>query len=168
MVTLGLKASFTPPADVLSTLISEASDWVEAYCRRKFGPQVITERIRGNGRGRLILSEYPIDEVTGITAVDHRGTDTDAFAISDTRLTPGGILELSDLSNAWRSDRFYTVTYRLAEAVPGPVKRATALKVTEMLDPQYFPGKTKSVELVTNVQEQLVTLLEDYRRERIG
>ena len=168
MTTLGLKSSFTPAADVLSILIGEASEWVEAYCRRRFGPRVITERIQGNGRGRLILSEYPVEEVTAITAVGLHGTPATSFAVSHTRLTPGGLLELSDTTHLWRSDRWYSVTYRLPEEVPGPVKRAVALKVVDLLDPMYFPGKSKSAELVTSVQEQIVTLLEDYRRERIG
>ena len=168
--TLGLKSSFTPPADVLTVLIGEASDWVEAYCRRLFGAQSITEEHWGKGRSRLILNHYPVDEVTAISAVDLRGAAaTDAPEVSDLRVRgASGILEWIDTASVWREDRYYTIAYTLPDPVPGPVKRATALKVVELLDPQYFPGRTKSVELITNVQEQMVTLLEDYRRERIG
>lgn len=167
--TLGLKSSFIPAADVLTVLIGEASDWVEGYCRRRFGAQTITdERHWGSGRGRLILNEFPVSAVTAITAVDSRGSTATAFDVADVRITPGGMLELIDSGNVWFRDRLYSITYTLPDPVPGPVKRATALKVVDLLDPQYFPGKTKSVELVTSVQEQMVTLLEDFRRERIG
>lgn len=166
--TLGLKTSFTPELDVLTVLIGEASDWVQGYCRRRFGAQSLTESHWGSGRRRLILNEFPLDAVTTITAVDSRGTAATAPEVADVRVLPGGMLELIDVIDVWFSDRLYTVTYTLPDPVPGPVKRATALKVVDLLDPQYFPGKTKSAELVTNVQEQMVTLLEDFRRERIG
>lgn len=167
MATLGLKTSMTPPADVLATLIAEASEWTEAYCRRHFGAQSFSEGHHGNGRRRLLLGEYPVDSVTSITAVTQSGTAaTDAPATTDVRILPGGILELINVLKTWRTDRYYTIGYTIPDPVPGPVKRAAALKVVEMLDPQYFPGKTKSMELITNVQEQIVTLLEEYRRER--
>jgi len=167
--TLGLKTSFTPEADVLSVLIDEASEWVAAYCRRQFGSQSITESHYGSDRRRLILNEYPVSGVTAITAVDARGEDTtDVPATSDVRILPGGLLEMKDSDDEWYSDYYYTVTYTLPDPVPGPVKRAVALKVVDLLDPMYFPGRSKSMELVTSVQEQIVTLLEDYRRERIG
>ena len=168
MVTLGLKPSFTPPADVMATLIDEASDWVEAYCRRKFGAIVVTESHAGSGRRRLILNEYPVAAVTSITGTGWRGGLATAPALDQVRIIPGGLLELVDSLDAWRRDVTYTVTYVLVDPIPGPVRRATALKVVEMLDPQYFPGRTKNVELVTNVQEQIVTLLEDFRRERLA
>lgn len=167
--TLGLKTSFTPPADVLTVLIAEASDWVEMYCRRRFGAQTIVEQHWGNGRRRLILNEFPVASVTSITAVNNRGVaTTDAPDVADIRITSGGLLELIDGADEWFKDRLYTVTYTLPDPVPPIVKRATALKVVDLLDPMYFPGKQKSAELVTSVQEQMVTLLEDYRRERIG
>lgn len=166
--TLGLKTSFTPPADVLTVLIGEASEWVEGYCRRKFGSQSITEHHWGSGRRRLILNEFPVATVTTITAVNSRGAAATAPETDEVRIMPGGMLELIDVADIWFTDRFYTIAYTLPDPVPGPVKRATALKVVDLLDPMYFPGKQKSVELVTSVQEQMVTLLEDFRRERIG
>lgn len=166
--TLGLKSSFTPHADALTILIEEASEWVQGYCRRKFGAQSITESHWGSGRGRLILNEFPVASITSITAVDWRGTAATAPAPSGVRITPGGMLELIDRANLWHEDRLYTITYTLPDPVPGVVKRATALKVVDLLDPMYFPNKQKSAELITSVQEQIVTLLEDYRRERIG
>jgi hypothetical protein len=167
--TLGLKSSFTPPADVLTVLIGEASEWIAAYCRRQFGAQSITESRQGSGRRRMILNEFPAESVTAITAVDTRGVaTTDVPDPSDVRILPGGMLEMKDAADVWFKDYYYTVTYTLPDPVPGPVKRAVALKVVDLLDPMYFPGKQKSMELVTSVQEQIVTLLEDYRRERIG
>lgn len=168
-VTLGLKTTMTPPADVLSVLIDEASEWVEAQCRRKFGAQSVTEGHWGSGRRRLILNEYPVATVTSISAVDMSGTArTDVPATSEVRITSGGMLEMLDVADEWFKDFYYTITYTLPDPVPGPVKRATALKVVDLLDPMYFPGKQKSMELVTSVQEQIITLLEDFRRERIG
>lgn len=166
--TLGLKSSFTPPADVLDVLIGEASEWVVAYCRRQFGAQSVTESHWGKGGRRMILNEFPVDAITSIAAVDSDGSVADAPATSDVRIIPGGMIELKATTVVFYKDWLYTVTYTLPDPVPGPVKRACALKVVDLLDPMYFPGKTKSMELVTSVQEQIVTLLEDYRRERIG
>lgn len=168
--TLGLKSSFTPPAEVLGVLIGEASEWVAAYCRRQFGSQSITETHFGSGRRRIILNEYPVEAVSSISAVDPRGAAATLYipTPSDVRIVPGGLLEMTDVINVWYRDHLYTITYTLADPVPGPVKRAVALKVVDLLDPMYFPGKSKSAELITGVQEQIITLLEDYRRERIG
>lgn len=169
--TLGLKSSFTPPSEVLTVLIDEASEWVQAYCRRRFGAQSITDNVWGKGKRRLLLREYPVATVTAITAVDNAGaacSGDDLPLIADVRILDGGMLELIDVSMQWRPDWFFTITYTIPDPVPGPVKRATALKVVELMEPQYFPGKTKSVEIITNVQEQMVLLLEDYRRERLG
>lgn len=170
MTTLGLKSSFSPLADVLAVLIEEASEWVEAYCRRKFGSQTVTETHWGNSRGRIILGEYPVASIDSITVQNYRGDDITAssYTLAHVRILDGGILELIDNSNVWYADKRYTITYTIKGPVPGPVKRATALKVVDLLDPMYFPGKTKNVELITAVQEQMVTLLEDYRRERLG
>lgn len=166
--TLGLKTSFTPEADILAVLLDEASEWVEGYCRRRFGAQTLTESHWGSGRRRLILNEFPVDSITSITAVDSRGSAATAPETTDVRIVPGGLLELKDVINIWFSDRLYTIEYTLPDPVPGPVKRAVALKVVDLLDPMYFPGKSKSVELITSVQEQIITLLDDFRRERIA
>lgn len=167
--TLGLKTSFTPEADILTVLIEEASEWVEGYCRRQFGAQSIVESKWGSGRRRLILNEFPVATVTTITAVDSRGeATTDVPTTSEVRILPGGMLEMVDVADVWFDAYLYTITYTLPDPVPGPVKRATALKVVDLLDPMYMPGKQKSAELITSVQEQIVTLLEDFRRERIG
>lgn len=187
--TLGLKSSFSPQADVLTTLIEEASEWVEKYTHRKFGAQSLVEQIRGSRRalgdggwpypamltataknaGRnLMVGYWPVDAVQSITWEDDFGNSGTVDPATYRVHLDTGILEMKNVENVWYKERLYTVTYTLPDPVPGPVKRATALKVVDLLDPQYMPGKTKNVELISNVEEQIITLLEPYRRERIG
>jgi hypothetical protein len=166
MTTLGLKSAFTPQANQLDTLIAEASEWVEGYCQRKFGTAV-TDVVRGKGYRRLILGQYPIQSLTSINYVDD-GNNSGTISTSDVRILDGGMLEFKDGSRTWSKNHLYTVAYSLGNTVPGPVKRATALKVVDLLAPMYQGPRDKAVELVSNVQEQIVILLEDYRRERLG
>ena len=167
MTTLGLKSAFTPQAAQLETLINEASEYVEGYCQRKFGTSIV-ETLRGKGYRRLILGHYPINSLTSIAYESDSNGGTGTIPTTDVRILDGGMLEFKSESRTWSKSVLYTVTYSLGNTVPGPVKRATALKVVDLLAPMYQGPRDKQVELVSNVQEQIILLLEDYRRERLG
>lgn len=169
MVTLGLKESFTPKAETLSTLIAEASEWIEAECSRKFGQQEVIEDLRGKGYNRLILGQYPVSALNSITYYgEGEGTGTVDKTLVRV-LDRSGMLEWKEPHNGpWLKSRLYTVNYGLPSPVPGPVKRATALKVVDLLAPQYQGPRERKIELVSNVQEQIILLIEPYRRERLG
>jgi len=169
MTTLGLKDSFTPKAEALSTLIEEASEYIQMECGRKFGEQPITEVMRGKGYPRLIVGQYPISSVTS-AYYETDGGATGAVDVSLLRvLSTSGILEFkAPTSYEWSPNYTYTVTYALPAPVPGPIKRAVALKVVDLMAPQYQGPQARRIDLISNVQEQIILLIEPYRREYIG
>lgn len=175
MATLGLKQAFSPTAEALDTLITEASDWVEGYTDRKFELQDVTQTLNGPVRldRRLLLDNYPVNSVASAYFEDPAG-QTGALDVSNLRIRLGGILEWKPVVTGvyggyWYSDLLYTVNYNTGYAViPSPVQRATALKVATLLQPQYQGPQEREVFMVTNLEAMIIDLLEQYRRERFG
>lgn len=170
MEQLGLKNTFSPKADQLSELITEASEWVENYCRRKIVSGQVVEVIRGRGYNRLLLDQWPITALTSITYEDDGG-NAGTVDITLVRILDGGILEFKNvLHGPWYREVTYTVTYTAGfVTVPTTIKRATALKVVDLFSPQYQgPRETRAVEIVTKAEEMIADLLEPYRRDRVG
>lgn len=168
MATLGLKASFAPSAYALAPLITEASDWVENYCDRKFELQNVTETRWGPVRTdtRLVADNYPVNSVASAYYSSNDGSVLTAMDVSKLRIRTGGILEWMD-SNRWYPDVFYTVTYSTGySTIPSNVQRATALKIATLLQPQYQGPAEREIFMVTNLEAMIVDLLEHYRRER--
>lgn len=177
MATLGLKSTFSPSAYVLNTLITEASEWVENYCDRKFALQEVTEQKYGPVRPdrRLIADNYPVVSITSAYWEDASGA-TGSFDVSQLRARLGGIIEWKNslsygsvYAGYWTEDLFYTITYVTGYAeIPSNVQRATALKVALLVQPQYQGPQEREVFMVTNLEALIVDLLESYRRERLG
>jgi hypothetical protein len=171
MNTLGLKSSFTPTLENLDTLITEASDWVENYCDRKFELQDTVEVVRGPIRSnrRLVLPDFPVNSVASIAWVDDNNTSgtEDATAV---RILQGGVLEFKNsTTGAFLYERLYTVTYNTGfSTIPSNVQRATALKIADLLQPQYQGPQEREIFMVSNIEGMIVDLLEPYRRERLG
>jgi hypothetical protein len=164
MATLGLKASFAPSADQLAVLITEASDWTENYCDRKFEAQSVTEARWGPVRAdaRLVAENYPVNTMASAYAGD---TPLD---VADLRIRPGGILEWKT-SYHWLPEVYYTLTYDTGYSViPSNVQRAVALKIATLLQPQYQGPAEREIFMVTNLEAMIIDLLEVYRRERYG
>jgi len=169
MTQLGLKAAFTPLPDALTVLIGDASDWVQNYCDRAFVAGPVVEVLRGRGYHRLILDQFPVNSLTTITYESDAGA-TGSVDITKVRVLTGGIAEFKNPVNGpWRSDYTYTVTYNAGYAtVPSAVKRATALKVADLMSPQYRGPQDREVNMVSDIEEKIIDLLEHYRRERLG
>ncbi len=170
MTTLGLKSSFTPQTEALEVLIGDASDWVQNYCARQLAAGSVTEVVRlRNPQRRLLLDEFPVNSLTSVTFESDSGT-SEAVDISLIRLLPGAILEWKNIVNGpFRSDGQYTVVYNAGySTVPGAVKRATALKVADLLSPLYRGANEREVNMVSDIEEKIIDLLEEYRRERLG
>ena len=177
MATLGLKAAFAPSAYALSTLITEASDWVEGYCDRKFSLQTAAEERYGPVRAdrRFVADNYPVASVTSAYWQDPYG-QTGSFDVSLFRVLVGGIIEWkSTLSNGaryagyWLPELFYTLTYQTGyTTIPSNVQRATALKVAALLQPQYQGPQEREIFMSTNIETLIIDLLEPHRRERFG
>lgn len=177
MATLGLKQSFSPSAYVLDTLITEASDWVENYCDRKFGLQTVTENKYGPVRAdrRFVADNYPVVSVTS-AYWDNGAGQSGTINVSDLRVRLGGIIEWKSYlptgtlySGYWYPDVYYTITYQTGYTdVPSNVQRAVALKIAQLVQPQYQGPQEREVFMVTNLEQLIIDLLEPYRRERLG
>jgi hypothetical protein len=170
MATLGLKASFAPSAYQLDTLIREASDWVEGYVDRKFELQTVTEIRYGPPRTdrRFLADNYPVVSIASAYWVDDSGF-TGEIDVDSLRARIGGIIEFKTLRDAFYPNVLYTITYQTGYAtVPSTVKRATALKVATLLQPQYQGPQEREIFMSTNLEVLIVDLLEQFRRERMG
>ena len=170
MEQLGLKSTFSPKAEQLTELIGEAQEWVENYLRRKVESGEVAETLRGRGYNRLMLDEWPVTALTSITWTDDYGS-TGTVDVTQVRTHSNGVLEFKNVLNGpWYREYTYVVTYTAGMTeVPLSIKRATALKVVDLFQPQYQgPREARSVELVTRIEEMIADLLEPYRRERVA
>lgn len=169
MATLGLKSSFSPSAYALETLITEASDWVENYCDRKFAMSSAYTEEFGSGTNRLILDDFPVVSVQAITWADAY-SQTGSIDTNLVRIRSGGILEfINAINGPWYRERLYTVQYTTGyNPIPSNVQRAVGLKIANLIQPQYQGPQDKEIFMVSNLDSMIVDLLEPYRRERIG
>lgn len=169
MATLGLKQSFAPSAYALETLITEASDWVENYTDRIFAYSSAYTETFGSGGNRLILDQYPVNSVFSISWADESG-ETGTIDPSLVRARSGGIIEFKNpINGPWYFGRFYTIGYMTGyQPIPSNVQRATALKVANLVQPQYQGPQDREIFMVSNIDAMIVDLLEPYRRERLG
>jgi hypothetical protein len=167
MATLGLKASFAPSAYNLDTLIQEASDWVEDYCDRKFELQSVTEERYGPSRAdaRFLADNFPVTAVTSAYWED--GSFSGTIDVSEFRVNSAGVIEWKN--GYFYPGVFYKITYTTGfDPIPSNVRRATALKIAVLLQPQYQGPQEREIFMSTNLDQLIVDLLERYRRERLG
>lgn len=163
----GLDANL--PAEVLQETIEDASQYVEDYLDMRITETAYTERIVGNGRYTLILDNFPITSVTGVSYEDVVGN---VGTYSPTQFlihAEAGIIERIDKLDVFREDRIYIISYTAGYTeVPGPIKRAVALQTVQFLRPAYGGVNDSSGEIVPFADELIVSLLERYRRKRLS
>lgn len=168
---LGLTKQMQPYAESIDEFIQTASEQVEAYCERKFELQEHVEQIWGSGSNRLMVDQYPVTAIGTVTYSDDYGGEW-TVDTNYVRFHPSGVLDwkFPITQGPWRRDRIYTVTYSAGfDPIPGPIKHATALWVTELLRPNFMgPTPERPAELVPFTTEQIGEMLENYRRRRIG
>ena len=178
---LGLKGPKAfPDADRLEVLIETASTAVEDFCERRFLSQTHIETLRGKDSYRLILGEYPMTALTSVTWEDDTTGSTGTVDTSLLRFDESGIIEFKRRGgiNAgayyanldwFDRSRLYTVTYVAgysAAEMPGPIKHAVALQVTELLQPNYGGPQAEVPELVPLSSQLIVDLLDPkYKRK---
>lgn len=171
MATLGLKSSFAPSAEQLETLITEASDWVEGYTDRKFALENASAYINGPVRygSRLLLDDYPVNYVTQLGYFESGDTLVE-MDVESVRVRAGGVLEaINPLSTQFIDSRVYYVAYQRGFAtIPSNVQRAVALKIANLLQPQFQGPQERQVFMVSNLDAMIVDLLEPFRRERMA
>lgn len=118
--------------------IHEASEIVATYCNRVFGLETLEETLRGClGREELILSRFPVTEITSIVE-DDVTLDADDWEID---WDSGLVYRLSDdVRIAWEGDKVvitYQAGYDLLDGLPRDVEKATI----ELMKLAYFGAR---------------------------
>lgn len=158
--------------DQLETVIGYASTHIEDYLDRKIEVTAVTDRIyRGSGTERQLLSTYPVTALTTVKSYDGLNNETVHDNADFYLNAEAGILEflLRDKYNFTKS-KTWMIAYSAGFATtPGPVMHAVALQTVKMLQPLFRGGSTfTETELVMELDEQIVELLDTYKRRRIG
>jgi hypothetical protein len=162
---------------ILETYIEIATANVEAFCERIFSEEEYTEVFRGDGSTTHLVYEYPIIDVATLTEATVETTsvtttyDIDRL-IRTTRNDSVGRIELDGLDDnitSFSPLSLYTLEYTGGfTELPVAVKHATALWVSELMRPDYFPSDGRSPEVIPLTSEQIAELLIPLRRRRIS
>lgn len=155
----------------LESVIEAASDHLEDYMDRRILTGNYVDRRRGAGLPRQMLSMYPVQELHAVTGYELNGQahayNTSLFYVDE----EAGILEWKDQTrNIFYKNYTWLIDYDAGYlTVPKPIKQATGLQVVKMLQP-LFRGGTNfvEVELVTELDEQVIELLDKYRISRFS
>lgn len=155
----------------VETIIEYASTNIADYVDLGISSAYYTERIPGSGTGTLMLDQYPVQEVLSVTQLNRLNTaqawTLDYFVVD----TGAGMIMWADRTRyAFYENYDYSVYYRAGwDTIPGPIKHATALQTIQMLQPMFRGGQNfTEVKLIDGVNEEIVDLLEKYKRKRIG
>lgn len=158
--------------DQIETVIGYASEHLEDYMDRAVDITEYTDRIhKGSGTELQLLSVFPVTTLTSVYSVDGSNNrtlvDNDQFLVDN----EAGILEFLN-RNRFAFSKYvkWEVTYSAGySTIPGPLKHACALQTVKMLQPLFRGGSNfTEVELIDELDEQIVELLEYYKRRRIG
>jgi hypothetical protein len=157
--------------DQLEAIIEYASHHLEDYMDRGILRDDYTDRLRGSNDPEILLNNYPAHYVTSVTAYD---AHNNPYAYNTTNFfldEEAGILGWLDRYRyTFYRNMYWTVTYNAGyDTVPGPIKHATALQTTKMLQPVFRGGVNfQEVELIGEIDEQIVELLDKYKKRRLG
>ena len=156
---------------MVETTIEYASQNIMDYVDLGIASAYYTERIPGSGTATLMLDQYPLLEVVSVTQLNRlnaaQGWTLDYFVVD----TGGGMITWADRTRyAFYKDYDYSVYYRAGWlTIPGPIKHAVALQTIQMLQPMFRGGQNfTEIKLIDGVNEEIVDLLEKYKRKRIG
>lgn len=155
--------------------IEAATAAVEDFCERVFAEETFTEVFRGDGTATFLLPQYPLVGITSLTettiGTDPVETEYDLSHLIRTtvndscgRLELDGSGEFSAFSPAALYEVVYTAGY---DPIPAPVRKATAIWVTEFLKPDYGGASQEVPEIVPQSTQTIVDLLTPYKRRRI-
>lgn len=154
----------------IQVVIDYASQHVDDYLDRPVSSAYYTERIPGSGMEYLILEHRPITLLLSVASYDYAENPTTYLNSQFFLDSSAGMLYWVDRArNAFYRAYNYVVQYRAGYTeVPGPIKHATALQTLAMLQP-LFRGGTQfvEIELIGGINEQVVDMLEHYKRSRI-
>lgn len=157
--------------DQLEVIIGYASERIEDWLDRRLINGNYTERRKGSDLPRILLKNYPVTAIYGVSSYSQTGAytswDTDLFYVNE----DSGIIEFVDSSRyAFQKSLTWEFDYDAGfDEIPGVVKHATALQTVEMLQPIFRGGRDfQELELITELDEQIVDLLDKYKRRRMG
>lgn len=157
--------------DQLEIMIGYASDRIEDWLDRRLINGNYVERRKGSDLPRILLKNYPVTALNAVSSYTpsnaHTDWDVSLFYVNE----DSGIIEFLEPSK-WSFGKALTweFDYEAGYAeVPGVVKHATALQTVEMLQPVFRGGRDfQEVELITELDEQIVDMLDKYKRRRMG
>lgn len=157
--------------DQIEKVIQYASDHLEDYMDRRILVSRYVDKKWGSGGWRQMLSNYPLVELVSASSYDgnynQTAWDVDGIFTYDS----SGIIEWKNKNRyKFYKSQMWEFVYDAGYAtVPGPVKHATALQTVKMLQP-LFRGGTQftEVELVSEIDEQIMELLDNYKVRRIA
>lgn len=94
---LSIASGDTTKDSWVEMLINSASDLIERHCSRSFKSASYTHYFDGHGTNEIVLSQYPVSNVTSVKVDSLRvfGSDT-ALASTSFQAMEGGILRLHD------------------------------------------------------------------------
>lgn len=165
-------AQWAKVGDAKITAVSAyAADHIEDWLDRSVLSANVEDRLKGTGMYTMMLSTWPVTSITSIKSYDNLYNETtedlDEIYVNDS----SGILEWKKRGKySFYKSKIYVVSYVAGySSVPGPIIHATALQTVKMLQP-LFRGGTSFVEteLIMELDEQIVELLDPYKRRRIG
>lgn len=158
--------------DQLAIVIGYASDHLEDFLDRKVATGNYVDRIlQGSGTEFQMLGVYPIVAVNYVTSYDGMNNAT-VHPVSDFWIdNEAAILEwLTRDTKQFTKAKRWLIDYNAGfSSTPGPVKFATGLQTIKMLQPMFRGGSNfTEVELIEELDEQIVELLDYYKRRRIS
>jgi hypothetical protein len=155
----------------VETTIEYASQAIIDYLDIGVSSAYYTDRLNGSNRPTLMLEQYPVQSLHSVTSYDPSGVGT-SLTITDFGVDtgPGIIYFLDRTKNNFYGSNNYSVYYRAGwDVVPGPIKHSVALQTIQMLQPMFRGGQNfGEVKLIEGLNEEIVDLLERYKRKRIG
>lgn len=160
-----------PSGETLAGLLEDATDLIDAWCRRDFDDHPdATVALDGNGLDEILL---PVSPLRSVSAVSVDGTDLTADELAELEVLSHGCLR----GYTWLKDaRIVVVCTWGYETPPAPVKRACLLlasrihrhrgireKIAQGLRSQSVEGVSVSLD-PQDMDRDLAQILRPYRR----
>lgn len=158
----------------LTLIIDMINEFIISYCNREFGVDTYTEQKEGvmNNLSQYVfqVDQPPITSVTSVE-ITFKGVPSTPLSVDITRLdlfSKAGYAYYSYVLNPsvsvirpeYRYDFYYTIVYIGGTAVPGPVKLAAIMMVSDTFE--YFT-RTDSIKTGTKTDDLKSIKIGDYQ-----
>jgi uncharacterized phiE125 gp8 family phage protein len=155
----------------VETIIEYASQAIMDYVDLGIASAYYTDTVSGMGRSSVVLDQYPVQSLHSVTSYNQAGTSLSLMLGDFAVDSSAGIIYFRDRSrNAFYHNYGYEIHYRAGwDIIPGPIKHAVALQAVQMLQPMFRGGQNfTETKLIDGINEEIVDLVEKYKRKRIG